>query len=74
SILSLDQAVRNLIAFTGCSVNDALATVTTVPARLLGLLDRGQIAPGFVADLVLLTPDLQVAMVIIGGKISHEFH
>jgi len=68
SILSLDQALRNLIAFTGCSVSDALATVTTTPAKALGLArDRGRIAPGYVADLVLLTPDLRVQATMVAG-------
>jgi len=70
SILSLDQAVRNLIAFTGCSISDALSTVTTTPARMLGLSHgRGQIAPGFIADLVLLTRDLRVAAAMVSGRI-----
>jgi N-acetylglucosamine-6-phosphate deacetylase len=71
SILSLDQAVRNLIAFTGCSLGEALASVTTLPARVLGLTDRGQIAPGCVADLVLLTPDLNVVMTIVRGEVCY---
>ncbi len=37
SILSLDQGLRNLVRETGCSLEQALATVTTTPARLLGL-------------------------------------
>ena len=41
SDLSLDRAVRNLVAFTGCSVPDAVRTVTATPARLLDLADRG---------------------------------
>lgn len=69
SLLSLDQAVRNLIAFTGCSLGEALATVTTVPAQLLGLTDRGQFVPGAAADLTLLASDLQVAATIIGGQV-----
>ncbi len=69
SLVSLDQAVRNLIAFTRCSLSEAVATVTTVPAHLLGVADRGQIAPGFVADLTLLTPDLQVVKTFVGGQI-----
>jgi len=69
SLLSLDTALRNLITFTGCSVTDAMATVTTTPARLLNLADRGQLAPGYRADLVLLTPDLQVAKTMVAGEI-----
>jgi N-acetylglucosamine-6-phosphate deacetylase len=70
SVLALDQAVRNLIAFTGCTLSEALATVTTTPADLLGIGgERGRIRPGLLADLVLLTRDLRVAMTIAAGKI-----
>ncbi len=72
SILSLDQALRNLIAFTGCTLSDALATVTTTPARVLGLeRERGRIAPGYAADLVLLTPDLRVRATVVAGEVVY---
>lgn len=73
SILSLDTAVRNLIAFTGCTLAEALTTVTTIPAKLLGLDGRkGQIASDYDADLVLLTPDLQVDATIVGGEVVFQ--
>jgi N-acetylglucosamine-6-phosphate deacetylase len=73
SILPLDAALRNLIAFSGCSLAAALSTVTTTPAALLGLAhQKGQIAPGFGADLALLTPDLRVAMTIVGGQLAYS--
>jgi N-acetylglucosamine-6-phosphate deacetylase len=69
SVLSLDQAVRNLIAFTGCSLAEAIGTVTATPAALLGLLhERGRIAPGLLADLTLLSPDLHVTATIVQGQ------
>lgn len=69
SILSLDRALRNLLAYTGCTLEVALPTITTTPARLLGLAaTRGRIAPGYAADLVLLTPELQVGVTIVGGE------
>ena len=70
SVLAMDDAIRNLIAFTGCTLSEALATVTTTPADLLGIgSERGRIRPGLIADLVLLTPDLRVAMTIAAGQI-----
>lgn len=42
SALTLDQAVRNLIEFTGCPPADAIAAASIVPARLLG----GMNSPG----------------------------
>ena len=73
SILSLDQALRNLIAATGCALADALATVTTTPSRLLGI-DRqiGRIAAGYAADLVLLSPDLQVQATLCRGEVVYR--
>ena len=66
----LDQCVRNLVAFTGCSAAAAVRSVTAVPARVLGRRDRGRIAPGYVAELTLLTPDLHVVGTVIGDVVS----
>ena len=70
SVLTLDQAVRNLVAFTGCSVPDAVATVTSTPAELLGLHDRGRLSPGARADVTVLDRDLRVVATIIGGEVA----
>lgn len=73
SILGMDAALRNLIAWTGCLLSEALSTVTTTPARLLGIgHNRGWIAPGYLADLVLLTPDLQVQMTLVEGVVAYQ--
>ncbi|MCX7707388.1 MAG: N-acetylglucosamine-6-phosphate deacetylase [Anaerolineae bacterium] len=75
SILALDQALRNLITYGGCTLSQALATVTATPARALGLeRERGRIAPGFVADLVLLTSDLHVCATIVSGEVVYVDH
>lgn len=72
SILSMDQALRNLIAFAGCTLEEALQTLTTTAARAMGLEhERGQIAPGFVADLVLLSPDLHVRGTVVDGELVY---
>jgi len=67
SALALDQAVRNLIEFTGCSLVDAVATVTTTPADLLGLTDRGRIQVGARADFATLDEDANLVATVIGG-------
>ena len=68
SDLALDRAVRNLVAFTGCGPADAIATVTSTPAGLLGLTDRGRVAVGARADLVVLDPELYPVETIVGGE------
>jgi len=71
SILSLDTALRNLMAFTGCSLQEALITVTESPAAMLGLNDRGHIAAGYRADLVFLSPKHEVVMTMVGGQVLY---
>jgi N-acetylglucosamine-6-phosphate deacetylase len=73
SILSLDKAIRNLISYTGCSLSQAVRTVTATPATLLGIANRkGQIAPGFDADLVLLTSGYDVEATVIDGSVVYR--
>ena len=68
SALPLDRAVRNLIEFTGCSLADALATVTTTPADLLGLADRGRIAVGARADFTIVDRAGHLQRTVIAGE------
>jgi N-acetylglucosamine-6-phosphate deacetylase len=70
SDLSLDRAVRNLVAFTGCSVPDAVRTVTATPARLLELTDRGALVPGVRADVTVLSAELDVVTTVVGGEVA----
>jgi N-acetylglucosamine-6-phosphate deacetylase len=73
SILTLDAALRNLITFTGCTLEAALATITTTPAALLGLSHRrGRLVPGLAADMALLTLDLRVSKTIIRGRVIYD--
>jgi N-acetylglucosamine-6-phosphate deacetylase len=68
SALALDRAVRNLVEFTGCSLADALATVTTTPADLLGLADRGRIAVGARADFTIVDRAGRLHRTVIAGE------
>ena len=72
SNLSMDQAIRNLVRFTGCSREAAIAAATEAPARLLRDSQRGALRPGRRADLVLLTPQLEVVATVVGGQLAHE--
>ena len=73
SILDHPQALRNLMAYSGCRLEDALTCLTTTPAALLGFeKEIGQIAPGYAADLVLMTTDLKVIQTWVAGKTVYK--
>jgi N-acetylglucosamine-6-phosphate deacetylase len=67
STLTLDRALRNIVAL-GVTLADALAMLTSNPARLLGIERRkGALVAGADADLVLLDADLAVNGVMTRG-------
>ena len=52
-------------------VEQAWALVSSGPARVLGLKDRGTLEVGKRADLVILDAQKQVAATLSGGRISY---
>ncbi len=72
SVLRMDEAVRNLVAFTGCSIADAVSAASTTPARLLGRTDLGVISAGALADVVLLDAGGRVAATVVGGRVVFD--
>lgn len=67
SALTMDQALRNLVD-VGLELADASQRVSTIQADYLGLEDRGRIAPGLRADMVVLDPQLKLQQVWIAGN------
>jgi N-acetylglucosamine-6-phosphate deacetylase len=74
SILTMDQAVRNMIQFTGCSLAEAQTMASATPAQVLGLDRKGRIAAGCDADLVILDESLHVTHTIIAGQVVYTRH
>lgn len=69
SVLTMNEAFRNILAFTGCTVPEAARMASTTPARLVGEGRRkGRLTPGYDADLTVLAPDLSVEAVWRGGR------
>jgi N-acetylglucosamine-6-phosphate deacetylase len=72
SLLTMDAAVRNLMAFTGCSLLQAAACAASNPAQVLGLTHTGRLQAGLNADLVLLNPSAQVLATLVQGEVVYS--
>lgn len=71
SILSVDQALRNIVAYTGCTPGQAVWMASATAADALGLRHKGRLEEGYDADIVMLTPDLHVRRTLVGGRVVY---
>ena len=71
SALTMDQALRNWVSI-GLELVDASHRVSLYPAQYLGLTDRGLLAAGAWADIVVLDRDLMVQSVYVEGELCVE--
>ena len=67
STLTMDRALRNLVDVVGVPLPDAARRVSTCAADFLGVADRGRLAPGAWADIVVLDGQLRVQEVFVEG-------
>jgi len=66
------QAVGALVDRGVCRFEQAWDLVSSGPARLLGLMDRGRLEPGLRADILIEDMETgRIAGVIAGGRIAH---
>ena len=68
SIISLLDGVRLMVEKAGVGIGDAAVMAATNPANLAGANDRGSIQVGARADLIVLSPALELKSVFIGGR------
>jgi N-acetylglucosamine-6-phosphate deacetylase len=67
SVLSMDQALRNLVNTLGLDLADASRRVSTYAADHMGLQDRGRLQAGAWGDVVVLDRDLALQTVLVEG-------
>lgn len=68
STLTMNQALKNIMHFTGMSPAEALPMLTINPARVIGLQNRiGSIEGGKDADLLILDADFNVKQTYVKG-------
>ncbi len=73
STLTLDRAVRNMVALAGTSWSDAIRMATLTPAAITGISNRkGRVAPGMDADLVVLDEQGDVRQTWVRGQLAYQ--
>lgn len=71
SALTMIDSVRNIVSY-GFHVEQAVHMAATNPARIMKQDHLGVIAPGYDADIVILSEKLSVLYTIIQGKIFYK--
>ena len=70
SKLYLYEACRNWMKHTGASIVDVFRAASYTPARVVGLNDRGEIAVGKRADLIITDHKMNIETVIFAGEVQ----
>ncbi|MBQ2719872.1 MAG: amidohydrolase family protein [Clostridia bacterium] len=68
SKMILDGPCRNMMTHTGASLCQVFKYASENPATLLGLTDRGRLAKGNVANLLVVDPEFNIQRVYHGGE------
>jgi N-acetylglucosamine-6-phosphate deacetylase len=68
SVLTMDRAFATLVTACGFDLVEAARMCSTTPARALDLVGHGVLAPGSVADFVILDAQLRVVETWVGGR------
>jgi N-acetylglucosamine-6-phosphate deacetylase len=72
SVLRFDDALRNLMGFTGCDLAEASISASATPARLARRHDIGRLTPGYAADVVVLDENNSVVVTIVDGRVVFD--
>lgn len=72
SVLTMDQALRNIVRLIGVPLDDAVRMLTYNPACSSGVAARkGALQPGFDADLLIFNTDLQLQATVCRGHVAY---
>ncbi|SDQ40497.1 N-acetylglucosamine-6-phosphate deacetylase [Carnobacterium viridans] len=71
SVLTFNDAFKNIIAFTSCSIEDAVKMTSVNQAREFGLSQKGSLEAGKDADIIVMTSEFDIKHTFSYGKMVY---
>ncbi|MGV8093294.1 MAG: N-acetylglucosamine-6-phosphate deacetylase [Mangrovibacterium sp.] len=72
SVATADRLVRTMVQLAGVNLPEAVQMMTATPAKICGIFhQKGSLAPGKQADLVIFDKDIHINTTIINGNIIY---
>ena len=68
SVCTTDRLFRTMVNLAGVSIPEVSKMISATPARVMGYTDRGEIAEGKRADLVIMDSNLNIKNIILKGE------
>jgi len=72
SVATYDRLIRTAVNYAGLPLTDVVKMATKTPAAVMGLRDKGQLKPGFDADVTLFDENVQVQLTMVEGKVVYQ--
>ena len=69
SVLKMNEAIKNMIDFTSCPINEAFLMASFNPAKLLGLKNVGLIKEDYDFNITMLDENFDVITTYINGEV-----
>ncbi len=75
SVATFDRLVRNMVFMADVSLLEAVRMASTTPARIMGVGEqKGSLAKGKDADIVIFDKDIMVSMTMVEGRMVYSNH
>lgn len=68
SIATTDRLVRFCVKEVGLHLCEVIPMLTSNPAKVMGIKNKGQLAVGYDADLVMFDEDIDIKRVLVAGR------
>jgi N-acetylglucosamine-6-phosphate deacetylase len=72
SVATYDRLIRTAVNYAGLPLTDVIKMATKTPAAVMKLQDKGELKPGFDADVTLFDGDVQVQLTMVEGKVVYQ--